>query len=62
MTQERIDAHLRMLAFSVIRDLLNQDLTVHAFVDHIECAALDLGLVTIDNNGKLHKAIPDNQL
>ena len=51
-----------MLAFSVIRDLLNQDLTVHAFVDHIECAALDLGLVTIDNNGKLHKAIPDNQL
>lgn len=61
MTQKRFDAHLRMLAISIISDLLNEKVTIHGFFDRAESAALDLELVTIDDKGKLHKAIPDNQ-
>ena len=53
MTKEQKDHKMRMLAYVVIRDLLKGNVDPHTFIERAEDAAIDLGLITVDDEGEL---------
>ena len=53
MTKEQKDHKMRMLAYVVIRDLLNGKVDAVSFYNRAEDAALDLGLIVADDEGVL---------
>jgi hypothetical protein len=53
MTKEQKDHKMRMLAYTIIRDLLKGDVDAVTFYDRAEVAALDLGLIVVDDEGGL---------
>jgi hypothetical protein len=53
MTKEQKDHKMRMLAFTVIRDLLDGKVDAVSFTERARDAALDLGLIVIDDEGWL---------
>ena len=59
MTKEQKDQKMRMLAYVVIRELLKGGVGVdpHTFIECAEDAALDLGLIVVDDEGVM-KGVP----
>lgn len=57
MTKEQKDQKMKMLAYVVIRDLLKGDVDPHTFISRAEDAALDLGLIVVDDEGEM-KCVP----
>ena len=53
MTKEQKDHKMRMLAYTIIRDLLNGKVDAVSFTERARDAALDLGLIAIDDEGVL---------
>ena len=53
MTKEQKDHKMRMLAYTIIRDLLKGDVDPVTFYDRAGDAALDLGLIVVDDEGVL---------
>jgi len=51
MTKEQKDHRMKMLAHVIIRDLLKSNVDPHTFIEHAEDAAIDLGLITVDDEG-----------
>lgn len=51
MTKEQKDQKMRMLAYVVIRDLLKVNVDPHTFIECAEDAAIDLGLIVVDDEG-----------
>lgn len=51
MTKEQKDHSMKMLAHVIIRDLLKPNVDPHTFIEHAENAAIDLGLITVDDEG-----------
>ena len=44
---------MKMLAYTIIRDLLKGDVDAVTFYDRAGDAAIDLGLITVDDEGVL---------
>lgn len=42
---------MRMLAYVVIRELLKPTVDPHTFIEYAEDAAIDLGLIVVDDEG-----------
>jgi len=53
MTKEQKDHKMRMLAYTVIRDLLDGKFDAVSFTERARDAALDLGLIVVDDEGEL---------
>jgi len=53
MTKEQKDHKMRMLAYVVIRDILNGKVDAVSFTERARDAALDLGLIVVDDEGGL---------
>jgi len=51
MTKEIKDHKMRMLAYTIIHDLLKPNVDPHTFIERAEDAAIDLGLITVDDEG-----------
>ena len=51
MTKEQKDQKMRMLAYVVIRELLKPTVDPHTFIEYAEDAAIDLGLIVVDDDG-----------
>jgi hypothetical protein len=51
MNKEQKDHRMKMLAFTVIRDLLKPNVDPHTFIERVEDAAIDLGLINVDDEG-----------
>jgi hypothetical protein len=51
MTKEQKDQKMRMLAYVVIRELLKPTVDPHTFIEYAEDAAIDLGLIVVDDEG-----------
>ena len=51
MTKEQKDQKMRMLAYVVIRELLRGRGDPHTFIEYAEDAAIDLGLIVVDDDG-----------
>lgn len=57
MTQEQKEHKLRMLAYTVIRDLLDGKVDAVSFTERARDAALDLGLIVINDEGWLRGVV-----
>jgi hypothetical protein len=51
MTKEIKDHKMKILAHVIIRDLLKSNVDPHTFLERAEDAAIDLGLITVDDEG-----------
>jgi hypothetical protein len=51
MNKEQKDHRMKMLAHVIIRDLLKSNVDPHTFIERAENAAIDLGLITVDDEG-----------
>jgi hypothetical protein len=51
MNKEQKDHRMKMLAYVIIRDLLKSNVDPHTFIERAEDAAIDLGLITVDDEG-----------
>jgi len=51
MTKEQKDHKMRMLAYTIIRDLLNGKVDAVSFYNRAEDAAIVLGLIVVDDEG-----------
>jgi len=57
MTKEQKDHKMRMLAFTVIRDLLDGKVDAVSFTGRARAASLSLGLIVMDDEGWLRGAV-----
>ena len=62
MTKEQKDQKMKMLAYVVIRELLKGEGDPHTFIECAEDAAIDLGLIVVDDEGemKVVKVVDDD--
>jgi hypothetical protein len=51
MTKEQKDQKMRMLAYVVIRELLKPTVDPHTFIEYVDAAAIDLGLIVVNDDG-----------